>query len=1156
MEITIKVYQTGKHTNQHKDFLVKTSLKELRNHFSNFLNQIDFDVFQSPRKGSVETSVFLAKIYMLRILDDLHQDHIFRQISEVEIRETLFEQKMIHLASGRPEKGRIETIHRDINNIIYIWFFVAAVEGKLASKHCWPPVEIQNSSTLLQAGVLNSLNDVEILSIFCSSKEGLERGKNFGLFSSEFESVVEDLRNVYISYQSRGDGVYKPSAVYILREYLISGYWNRTTIDVEFISQIKDQLTISSKSGQYALTPLDEFLIKKNLMSLNGEVVDLEDYFVFLDSIRGKNAGLIKEGRARKANQKYKSLVVNHDDRLIRFNYQLGADYTTEELGTLTYKDLISENLFFTIRRDIKSANQKLFEKFNSDFESEHEEGSFKLLFELISDFIAMESQSKQKSTLKSLKASLGDLSDYLCGYLYKFAKEHNYPILNCSGQSFLNTKLAIAFNDSKFVSGIFERDYGLKIRPVRFQDWLANKKFSKAVLGIKTRHAMSFFDYCESVADQMELKFVNPMLSTKVSSAGLAAKETTKEVFGWVEWLIFTELVTQTLDSLKDYYEKKLAGSEECLTSGVEKAILSGKNFEYIKSVYKIDISITPEMIAGAVRNYEYQYDNIWSKRIDLNSCSFVSCLAAIIVMVNNGIRSHSAINLQHEGLVISRSDVYTAIRVIADKVDPNGFTSHLPNKVIDTIFELRNVLIKLFPSAFAKKREIEQGGSERVFIEGLFGSAANCDEVSVGAVSDFFFYLYNELIRATNLKLGRNVVSEISVLLMPRMEKRGTGINYKKKSLSADLFILSMDVAKELPTELLGKRVSPAVAVVQRPNRTVHSFRASLVTNLSLAGTNPALIKLLTGQEAPTINHYTKATTENLKILEAEGVLGLAKALVEGHGQLAEKKTIEEIRDFVKKGVSSSGGMTCTVADVIDTNDLDKIYKKESRHIAIHATHICPYDDNCPKYVRKMFDNSKDCAICPVSVSFIKDLPAISLKVKYHIDEAQHYQYLENSDVPQYQKNEFNGMWIKHAREASMWIARYELMSSRGKALAGARVLSDAKESLLEFRCEDNHVLSRVLEIMDARGHYQYQSEELKAAARKIFLKVGARFGDIDTKQFSLNPVEAVCRTIEKIMDIHQVTCDDLIKSLSSDVDRDALINTSQLILGVNHE
>lgn len=1156
MSFIIEVQQAGVHAKLSKTFKTELNSDQIISHFNEFLKCIDDKKFNVKNNNSIVATKKLLEIQIKRIFVETNSNDIvdFYFPSKSELIDDLGKINLIHKNSNRSSTGQLSLIENFYRNIVYFWIYIASAEGVLQSESNWPPIEIQHLSLIAESGIFKTLNDLEVLAIFCSTKNGLLRAKELNLFTASFEPTLDKIFGKYIDLQSRTTAHYVSSVPYVLREYVVSGHWNRKNIDLRAINEIKKKMTLESHKAQYSLSPLIEILITSGCVHLDNRIIDIDDYQSFVSD----NFHADKNYTATVRGRRYKSFYSDVDGNLTKCNFKLGDSYKTTIYGELTYRDLLNENLYFKKRRIQNSAKHRMWGQFASASEDELDQYSFDQLFSYQEDFIQDATKSKSYSTLKPVKRSISDLNEYLCKYLYNFAIDNEYPFLDCSGNNFLDAKLGIAFTDSKLVEMAFEKSLGCKFRPIKFEKWLIKRGLTESSKDERLRLCRDFFSYCERITSQQGIKYVSPFFSKSTSTLKLNFKQTTKEVFGYYEWLLWSELITDSFDALLNLLRSNIFTTDaEISIELLQSSLVTGNNFKFAKHFHGVEVCIDQGMIERTNLQFNYQYQDNFVPQSSraLRPSTFLSCLGAILTMCNAGLRSHGAVNLPADDLIVKRSDIFTAIKVIADKVHVNGFDSHLPTEVLDKLLEFRTMVLKLFPSSFSKKRLIERPGDEGFYVNGLFGSCSNCDEKTVSIVSDYFFYMFNELVNKINCTIGSKMLAEIPLKFMPITEKRGVGVDFRKKVFKEDAFVIPLALAQQISHDSLEKYLSPALLIIRRPNRTPHSFRASLVTHLSLAGTSPQVIKLLTGQAAPTVNHYIKATADNLKLLEMEGVVGLFK--IDQISSLIPQsdKTEVEVGRIVEEGVMQSGGMTCFNSGILTNEDLNEIYRHGHRHIAIHSTHLCPFNDECPSYIQTELENKKDCAICPASVSFISDLPAISMKIKFHVEEASHYLDKSKNAKHDYKKKEFQGEWIKHAREASTWMARHHLISSNGKSVAGGKVFKDNKNSLLEYRCEDHEVLGRLLEILETREHYEYQSSELKAAARMFQLKIGDRFGELDKELFAHDPVESVCRTIEKMMRLHQISLVDIEKWLTTPAKEIHLLDSSKLLIERNH-
>lgn len=61
-------------------------------------------------------------------------------------------------------------------------------------------------------------------------------------------------------------------------------------------------------------------------------------------------------------------------------------------------------------------------------------------------------------------------------------------------------------------------------------------------------------------------------------------------------------------------------------------------------------------------------------------------------------------------------------------------------------------------------------------------------------------------------------------------------------------------------------------------------------------------------------------------------------------------------------------------------EKNGIDLIRAKEVTALAFNSTHICPFNNICPREVADMFGATNVCALCPYAIRGVDHLPAIS--------------------------------------------------------------------------------------------------------------------------------------------------------------------------------
>lgn len=1135
---TLKVRQVGKNTDYFKAFEVNASQNDLMNHLLYFLKGIRINESDLKKKTALDTAKFLLTNEMQNRFTDLtfSNEVTIESFSRSEFRELLTNYRIDNKESGSKLTGELELIFRYYKGLIAFWLFRACLACKLSGYDVWPTIDLPINSEVTLLGALSGVSDVEALAVFCSTKIGLVTAKQNHSFSERFKNLIDDLSDEYDKKAIRSHTFYRSSASYILREHIIRSGWDGSTLDISELYETKRKLDLKSGSGLFSFGPLLPLLVEYNLISNNNKIINSKEFKEFIESNLNQDPNYLAAMRSRT----YNRVNLEFGGTLSNIKYVIGQTYETEKLGQLVFRGSFEDQLYFHTK--------------TPNYVSKSYSNVFKDLNLFLKDFERSKKKVSSPSTLRGFRGQLAVLKMYLQEYLYEFSINNNYPFLNCGGKNFLKTELSIAFNDSELIKSRFEDILGGTIRPIQYRDWLIFMDFSESSLEPKLRVCKEFFAFCATTAKQLGKNYTSPIPEGFTKGVSARLTETTKEIFGYSEWVIWSELTENIFDSLNKLLSRKVIKTDRDLTlQEINEAIESAKPITTIEKNYGISIILTGEMIEYATSQYFYQSENSLNPYTPLNSISFMSCLAAIVTMNNCGLRSHSASNLPYENLDLGTIGIYTKINVIADKVNVNGFESLLPTELVKKILDFRSKAIKISRSAFMNDRELKKASDVSEIFPGLFGSYKNCNEKNITNVGDFCFYLFNQVVYEANRQLKAKILSPIPVNYMPKGFIRGTSLDFKKATIKENAYVGFYDVLNMLPIEELENSLNPLLIVSQRPDRTIHSLRASFVSNLAYNNVSSEIIKYFTGQEAPTVTHYSKATPENLKILERDGHLGLINRILKGEAPRHPEKVVDEINAKIQQGVLNSGGVVCSAINVVTKRDINSIYSSGYNHLAIHSTHICPYNDQCPSDVSIELNFEKNCAVCPVSVSFLSDVPAIKAKIKFHLEESQDFQEKLKSSTSNIHRTELKGAWERHSKEASMWMARFVQLTSNKAAVVGGELIVNGKDSLLQFKCEDSEVLSNLFEILETKDMYAYQSNRLKSKARLIGMKLARKYKDLDPNLFDTDPIESVSQTIRKLLRLNKIELIEVIEHLSLVENKQQLDNKNQALLEV---
>ena len=199
----------------------------------------------------------------------------------------------------------------------------------------------------------------------------------------------------------------------------------------------------------------------------------------------------------------------------------------------------------------------------------------------------------------------------------------------------------------------------------------------------------------------------------------------------------------------------------------------------------------------------------------------------------------------------------------------------------------------------------------------------------------------------------------------------------------------------AKEAITDYRLEYLATLVVASIRSDATPHGLRAGFVSE-AIKFLPPSLIgRYFTGQTEELVYYYAlidddpivsheqllfSAVMKNVEKVQRGEAPHLSDAVFKLNQRLmaAIQKDPEEA--ITKHRLMSLARVRGAKSGI------DIIRAKESTNPAYNATHICPFNNICPKEVAEMFGFTNVCAVCPFAIRGVDHLPAISAeKDKY---------------------------------------------------------------------------------------------------------------------------------------------------------------------------
>ncbi|GHS84221.1 hypothetical protein PAGU2196_50550 [Pseudomonas sp. PAGU 2196] len=185
----------------------------------------------------------------------------------------------------------------------------------------------------------------------------------------------------------------------------------------------------------------------------------------------------------------------------------------------------------------------------------------------------------------------------------------------------------------------------------------------------------------------------------------------------------------------------------------------------------------------------------------------------------------------------------------------------------------------------------------------------------------------------------------------------------------------------------------VSSITASTLTSDYTPHGLRAGFVSE-AIKFLPPSIVgQWLTGQSEPLVNYYSVFDESDLGMTHQQM---LCMSLMSNQSKLSSGD-LPELAGAISKlnltlkrdiaidpvtAISQHRLMSLSSVKRESTTGLDKILAKEVSELAFNTTHICPFNNICPKEVLDLFGEPNCCSACPFAIRGVAHLPAISAK------------------------------------------------------------------------------------------------------------------------------------------------------------------------------
>ena len=324
-----------------------------------------------------------------------------------------------------------------------------------------------------------------------------------------------------------------------------------------------------------------------------------------------------------------------------------------------------------------------------------------------------------------------------------------------------------------------------------------------------------------------------------------------------------------------------------------------------------------------------------------------------------------------------------------------------------------------------------------------------------------------------------------------------------------------------------------------------TFDSFWSNILSNETIS-------KLHTGQSPQTVGYYSKNTPDDVnQALRIAQQLGLPHQIP--NQDKDAQKTIKGLKEI---GITPDI-IAISTAGVDDFDIHEEIRRAPDQNIAVNRTHICPYGNVCPNKIKAILDNKKLCGLCPASLSFKSDGPAIAAEIRRLGDEIADLSVSINSGkLTSGEKSSYSQRRMSLTTELAAWMCRHDylLEMSDGEILLdedgqGHYQIKLTYQKPNETWTDDQVALWRIIETSEVKT---LQSERLRAKARRIGRTLVTRITPDIMDAIESDPVKAAALTVEKHARLQGLSLDEVVKLIEAISEENSVTPLLQSLTG----
>lgn len=906
--------------------------------------------------------------------------------------------------------------------------------------------------------------------------------------------------------------------------YVLSGTYRSVYPALHIYSKVNGQSLKAAYSSKLAE---EEFQLSDLHRNYQSEIIEarsqagLGDPYDFsrpakalgLNSPTLKTAGE-KGKNGSKARQLPTTVSTEYGSAYYRTGLSAPEGYTVYELTTKT-----------SIRIGDYSISQKALTTFNPKHLYERHPESWWLAHQR--DWF--ESKHTEKSTEKTMAGALRYFNAYIFSYLPWF-------------QENVDDSFEIPKNIEEFDPNIFvRRTHSFLLRhnpdtrlPITFVEFLRKTVDLGAQGGsaspntIKAKENL-LKDFFDSICEIESIEF-NP-LGQMAKTRGFSYAEAQKTKLDYNYWMLFQQFLLEFAWCANQAYRDFLDSDN----GGKDSWVRAFHKYAHGRVLQNGEIEIDFGSIGG-MEDHNHHTIHVFSALL----CLLSQCGLRFSNVFWLDARTFDA-NVPEESSESTRHPVH----VNTDKAKLKPFSTHVKFNVI----RLLRLLNELRSRSYSDEEVPYQGNPESKwgYIVPLFRSHKSrhneSDEQKIGDAITVLTSQFENLLRGAGVKFKGYIYPKL---------KDFTYDDYMVMKATRDTPpIRHYLLEREAYYDESDQTPRPVTLFQYRSAITTHGLRKTF-DSFWINIISPEDVRdIFTGQSVRTVGYYASNSVEEytqaLKIAEASGL----------PHQLRKKDKDEEalVKSIKEQGLPSDIFAISTANG--DDFDLDEEYKRApDENISVNRTHICPYANVCPKKIRAMLDNQKLCGLCPASLSFPSDAPAIAAEIRKLGDEAADLSNSINSgDLTDGEADDFRNKRMSLITQLSAWVCRHDqlIKMTDGEILLGEDG-HQHYEKLVYQRpdatwTEERRNLWRIFETADVKT---LQSERLRTRARRYSRRLIRAITPEVLDQIDSDPVKVSALLVQKHAQLEGLSMDEVVESLAKPGNDKSIKLLSEIIGG----